>query len=235
MITNNGTFIGHGTDGVFRNLMAKPERDTTDNEVNPPTYLQASEDSVPQYWESSVISPMYEDEVFVQGLPVGNIANFIWNALVSIAFQFVGFVLCYLLHTSHAAKHGSRLGLGITFILQGYQMVPTHFTHATRLPAKIIVDRPNDIVVDKSMEITGSPFTYSAVDSFSPFSDTSLLSETVKTPIFAYSLIAFGIFLIFKSLIDYYRVKQLEKGILAPQFQSDTVNLTTEVLENVQD
>lgn len=37
-----------------------------------------------------------------------------------MSFQFVGFLLTYLLHTTHAAKHGSRAGLGITLIQYGF-------------------------------------------------------------------------------------------------------------------
>lgn len=39
--------------------------------------------------------------------------------LVSVSFQFVGFLLTYVLHTTHAAKHGSRVGLGLTLIQFG--------------------------------------------------------------------------------------------------------------------
>lgn len=42
--------------------------------------------------------------------------------LVSMSFQFVGFLLTYLLHTSHAAKHGSRAGLGITLIQYSFYL-----------------------------------------------------------------------------------------------------------------
>ena len=35
-------------------------------------------------------------------------------------------------------------------------------------------------------------------------------------PYVAYGLIAFGLFIILKSLVDYYRVKQLERAILNP-------------------
>jgi hypothetical protein len=42
--------------------------------------------------------------------------------LVSCSFQFVGFLLTYLLHTTHAAKHGSRAGLGITLIQYSFYL-----------------------------------------------------------------------------------------------------------------
>jgi len=42
--------------------------------------------------------------------------------MISMSFQLIGFLLTYLLHTSHAAKNGSRAGLGITLIQFGFTM-----------------------------------------------------------------------------------------------------------------
>jgi hypothetical protein len=42
---------------------------------------------------------------------------------VSTIFHFIGFFLTYLLHTSHATKNGSKMGLGITFVTVGIQMM----------------------------------------------------------------------------------------------------------------
>jgi hypothetical protein len=42
--------------------------------------------------------------------------------LISISFQFVGFLLTYLLHTTHAARLGSRAGLGVTLIQYGFAL-----------------------------------------------------------------------------------------------------------------
>ena len=58
----------------------------------------------------------------IDSLPTGSLFSFLWNMLVSISFQFVGFLLTYLLHTTHAAKLGSRAGLGITLIQYGFSM-----------------------------------------------------------------------------------------------------------------
>lgn len=58
----------------------------------------------------------------MDGLPVGSIFSFIWNAMISMSFQLVGFLLTYLLHTTHAAKHGSRAGLGLTLVQYGFYM-----------------------------------------------------------------------------------------------------------------
>ncbi|EGV60590.1 hypothetical protein PSN45_001641 [Yamadazyma tenuis] len=228
-----GRFIGQGTDGVFRNLMAKPdtEYNGAKNETNPPTYEEAAADSTPEYWETSVIAPIYEDEVFVEGLPVGNIANFVWNMLVTVAFQFVGFLLCYLLHTSHAAKHGSRAGLGVVFIFYGWNLVPSNFGSADKLPDRYEPKNPNNYNIDKNTAIDDAGVDNYASDLYSHQAD-----ETVSTtPYFAYGLIAFGLLVICKALVDYYRVKQMEQVILHPpgsEYQTNTITSTTTNYEN---
>jgi hypothetical protein len=63
--------------------------------------------------------------VYIDGLPVGSFFSFIWNAMISMSFQLVGFLLTYLLHSSHAAKNGSRAGLGVTLIQYGFYMKNT--------------------------------------------------------------------------------------------------------------
>lgn len=42
--------------------------------------------------------------------------------MISMSFQLVGFLLTYLLHSTHAAKNGSRAGLGVTLITYGFSM-----------------------------------------------------------------------------------------------------------------
>lgn len=88
------------------------------------TYEQAAADATPPYWETTILAPggYNSDDVFVDGLLVGSLFSFVWNALISMSFQLIGFLLTYLLHTTHAAKHGSRAGLGITLIQYGFTM-----------------------------------------------------------------------------------------------------------------
>lgn len=115
---------GVGTDGVFANMAARPERVESEKEEQPPTYEQAAADAAPPYWETTILAPGMggPDEVYVDGMPVGSIFSFIWNGMISTSFQFVGFLLTYLLHSTHAAKNGSRAGLGITLIQYGFYM-----------------------------------------------------------------------------------------------------------------
>jgi len=114
---------GSGSDGVFANLSAKPETGEKVEE-HPPTYEQAAADAAPPYWETTILAPGLggSDEVYVDGLPVGTVFSFIWNGMISMSFQLVGFLLTYLLHTTHAAKNGSRAGLGISLVQYGFYM-----------------------------------------------------------------------------------------------------------------
>ncbi|KAI9844925.1 MAG: hypothetical protein M1837_005211 [Sclerophora amabilis] len=109
-------------DGVFANLSAKPEHGEK-GEERPPTYEQAAADAAPPYWETTILAPgVGPDEVFIDGLPVGSFFSFVWNGMISMSFQLVGFLLTYLLHTTHAAKNGSKAGLGITLVQYGFYM-----------------------------------------------------------------------------------------------------------------
>ncbi|KAL4908118.1 hypothetical protein BDW74DRAFT_174814 [Aspergillus multicolor] len=114
--------IPSSNDGVFANLAAKPERGEKSEDL-PPSYEEAAADATPPYWETTIVAPgISSDEVYVDGLPVGSIFSFIWNAMISMSFQLVGFLLTYLLHTTHAAKNGSRAGLGLTLVQYGFYM-----------------------------------------------------------------------------------------------------------------
>ena len=91
----------------------------------PPSYASAQADAVPPYWETTVHAPFAPDSIgdmVIDSLPTGSFFSFCWNLLVSISFQFVGFLLTYLLHTSHAARLGSRAGLGVTLIQYGFAL-----------------------------------------------------------------------------------------------------------------
>lgn len=232
-VNTPGRFVGQGTDGVFRNLMAKPDTEATrvGQEQHPPSYEEAAADATPEYWETTMISPMYEDEVFVQGLPVGNLANFVWNTLVTVAFQLVGFILCYLLHTSHAAKHGTRAGLGISLIMFGYNIVPANSGRSDRIPPKYEPNNPNLFDISKSLSIkTGGQLdTYQLT--FKQGLNIGAMYTSGKGPYFAYGMIAFGLFVVIKALVDFYRIKQTELQILAPQAQPET-HTTTEEMES---
>lgn len=88
------------------------------------SYEEAAADPLPQYWETTLSVPGLgmPDDVYIDGMPVGSLISFGWNALISTTFQLVGFLFTYLLHSTHASKNGSRFGLGITLIHYGFYM-----------------------------------------------------------------------------------------------------------------
>ncbi|KAF8967591.1 hypothetical protein BGZ46_000125 [Entomortierella lignicola] len=96
-------------DGVFANISAKPEIGSRkDDDQRPPAYDSAVQDITPPYFEMAVDSPVvFDDEILVD---------------VAVCFQFLGFLLTYLLHNSHASKAGSMVGLGITLLNFGIRM-----------------------------------------------------------------------------------------------------------------
>ncbi|KAI3477501.1 hypothetical protein L1887_60785 [Cichorium endivia] len=130
--------------------------DDLEDDVQPPTYDIAAADAVPQYWETTILGgsvhPLANgmgwtpggahvgaiEDLIVEGLAVGNLFGFAWNMLVSMTFQFVGFLLTYLLHTTHAARCGSRAGLGITLIQYGFYLR----TRAAEIAEGKIIDGP---------------------------------------------------------------------------------------------
>ncbi|KAF9348476.1 hypothetical protein BGX26_000113, partial [Mortierella sp. AD094] len=117
--------VRSAVDGVFSNLSAKPRVEKPYEEELPPAYKTAAMDVSPAYHET-MLPPGFTDDddmLLVEGLPVGGLFGFMWNMIISMTFQFVGFFLTYLLHTSHSTKQGSKTGLGITFISMGYRMM----------------------------------------------------------------------------------------------------------------
>ncbi|KAI0402270.1 hypothetical protein F4802DRAFT_576527 [Xylaria palmicola] len=126
-IGGNSRVYGGGiqSDGVFSNMTARPERGEKVVEEAPPTYEQAAADAAPPYWETTILAPGLggPDDVYIDGMPVGSVFSFLWNGMISLSFQpLVGFLLTYLLHSTHAAKNGSRAGLGISIIQYGFYM-----------------------------------------------------------------------------------------------------------------
>ncbi|KAE8230013.1 hypothetical protein CF326_g4992 [Tilletia indica] len=136
----------NGENGANDNQDDRGSDDDLEDDTLPPTYQAAAADSAPPYWETTILGPsgmggvLYPmapgglgwtpggaqvgevEDLILEGLPVGNFFGFAWNLAVSMCFQFVGFLLTYLLHTTHAAKCGSRAGLGITLIQYGFYL-----------------------------------------------------------------------------------------------------------------
>ncbi|OCH94055.1 hypothetical protein OBBRIDRAFT_723532 [Obba rivulosa] len=229
--------VGGGTsnDGVFANVTAKPSRPIRIQDGDetylvpedaqkdaPPSYAAAQADAVPPYWETTIHAPSAattSGEVIIDGLVTGSLFSFLWNMLVSISFQFVGFLLTYLLHTTHAAKLGSRAGLGITLIQYGFAMrssVEYSDQESWWKPA----DQPRP-TFDTAAEAEEYFKNLNATAADTMPSDAApppgLLIGDATSEWLSFLLMTIGWFILLTSLLSFWRVKRWERGILSSQ------------------
>ncbi|KAG2233065.1 hypothetical protein INT48_009865 [Thamnidium elegans] len=88
------------TDGVFANMSAKPGTESNKSEETVSTYEEAAAAYItPPYWQTTNIAGI-GDVILVEDL----LLRIIFLLFLYASFQFVGFMLTYLLHTSHASK-----------------------------------------------------------------------------------------------------------------------------------
>ncbi|KAG6854851.1 hypothetical protein C0991_012041 [Blastosporella zonata] len=244
--------MGGGTnnDGVFANVTAKPTRPVTIQDGDdslivpeetraeaPPSYASAQADAVPPYWETTVHAPFTPGsigEIIVDNLPTGSLFSFMWNMLVSISFQFVGFLLTYLLHTTHAAKLGSRAGLGVTLIQYGFAL-------------RGRLDNTDGVEQDSGWGNWGQVARPTTTEGTSPYightmANTTIYSASVKdlteeqtnslvadatTEWLSFFLMTVGWFILLTSLLGYWRVKRWERSIVASQRDDSTTTPQT--------
>lgn len=225
--------IGNNNDGVFNNVVAKPsatvriqDGDSTylvpeDTRADaPPSYASAQADAVPQYYEvHAPFAAGTAGEMIIDSLPSGTLFSFLWNMLVSISFQFVGFLLTYLLHTTHAARLGSRAGLGVTLIQYGF---------ALRSKKEASDD---DSTSDSWTWTSPRPAFATAAEAAAYYNNTidgmpdnNLTQEQANSMIadatsewLSFFLMTIGWFILLTSVLGFWRVKRWERGVLASQ------------------
>ena len=153
---------------------------------------------------------MSSTDVFIEGLPVGSLFSFVWNAMISISFQFVGFLLTYLLHTTHAAKNGSRAGLGITLINIGFGMkgASGFLDGSPSLPGNAGAGGDNVAVPE---DPNSHDFDASAV---AASADSAVGDGFTTSEWFAYILMIVGWFILIRSISDYLRARRHEQLVL---------------------
>lgn len=206
---NNGSRVYGGgiqSDGVFSNMTARPERGEKIVEEQPPTYEQAAADSAPPYWETTILAPGLggPDEVYIDGMPVGSVFSFIWNGMISMSFQLVGFLLTYLLHSSHAAKNGSRAGLGVTLIQYGFYMKSAVSDGGSMegSPSDGYAQPPDPNSHDFDPNKVGAG------------QGGSILDELSSSDWIAYLLMIVGWFILIRAVSDYIRARRHEQLVL---------------------
>jgi hypothetical protein len=156
---------------------------------------------------------MLSDEVYVDGLPVGSVFSFVWNGIISMSFQVVGFLLTYLLHTTHAAKNGSRAGLGITLVQYGFSM-----KGASNLRMSDPTSAPPDAFSGVPMDPNAHDFDPAAeAGNASGGFDQGAnggLGGIPTTDWFAYILMIVGWFILIRSTSDFLRARRHEQLVL---------------------
>lgn len=185
--------VGSSNEGVFSNMAAKPSVivGKTYEDPLPPSYddldlMGSPQQQVPPYFETTVMTQYGEDgDILIEGLPVGNMFIFVVNAVVSMSFDFIGFLLTTLLASSHAAKSGSKFGLGITLLRYGLFI-------KTR---------------DVTEELDQARY-------FDPNSPETMEHLKKQNEWMSYLLMVVGFFMIMFSSAEYFRATRLRKAIL---------------------
>ena len=151
---------------------------------------------------------MSSDEVYVDGLPVGSVFSFLWNGMISMSFQLVGFLLTYLLHTTHAAKHGSRAGLGLTMVQYGFYMSGSdNASSDTGNPGQFSDSSPPDP--------NSHTFDPNAVDGGGDSSSGSGgMGGFTSADYISYILMIIGWFILIRAVSDFLRARRHEALVL---------------------
>jgi len=210
--------VQNGDDSIY----LAPEETQKDA---PPSYSSAQADAVPPYWETTIHLSTSANptagEMIVDGLPTGSLFSFSWNMLVSVSFQFIGFLLTFLLHTTHSAKLGSRAGLGITLIQYGFALRNKADIYNA---AGVNESWGGNWKSGQSSEPTPTIKMTARADDFfqnlnvtNPVPDDmseSLSSADATTEWLSFLLMTIGWFILLTSILSFWRVKRWERSIL---------------------
>lgn len=129
--------------------------------------------------------------------------------MISMSFQLVGFLLTYLLHSTHAAKNGSRAGLGVTLIQYGFYMKGSSSDSGgmTGTPSDgyAAPPDPNSHDFDPNTVGTSTGDGSSGGNSFSEIASSEWL---------AYILMIVGWFILIRAVSDYIKARRHEQLVL---------------------
>lgn len=137
--------------------------------------------------------------------------------MISLSFQFVGFLLTYLLHTTHAAKNGSKAGLGITLVQYGFSMrAGAHKAASGGSPpaggaeGMVPPQDPNNHDLDPSNMVD----TTMAQGAAASAAAASTSDSVTSTNWFAYILMIVGWFLLIRAGSDFIKARRHEQLVL---------------------
>ena len=160
---------------------------------------------------------MVSDDVYVDGLPVGSLFSFLWNSVISMSFQLVGFLLTYLLHTTHAAKNGSRAGLGVTLVTYGFSMKSSSSRgQGTANPQYGYPPDPNSHAFDPATVSDSAAAAVAALANSHVDGDNgrSGRSDFAAADWLAYILMIVGWFILIRAVTDFIKARRHEQLVL---------------------
>ncbi len=143
--------------------------------------------------------------------------------MISMSFHLVGFLLTYLLHTTHAAKNGSKAGLGITLVQYGFSMRGDYSKDkspdsgggagagADFVPPP---SDPNSHVFDPNTGSDAMGFVAEAASSSGGGGGGGGLSSLRATDWFAYALMIVGWFILIRAISEYLKARRHEQLVL---------------------
>ncbi len=153
---------------------------------------------------------------------MGSVFSFVWNALISMSFQLVGFLLTYLLHTTHAAKNGSRAGLGITLVQMGFSMKGSPVfgggsgsDPGAALPQDPTLSDPNLPAMPTATDLSLPDFDppVSIPESAAAAADANGVNIT-SSEWLSYVLMVVGWFILIRAISDFLRARRHEQLVL---------------------
>ncbi len=145
--------------------------------------------------------------------------------MIYLYFSLVGFLLTYLLHTTHAAKNGSRAGLGVTLVQYGFYMragrgdnntpsIPTDGDDSAFTPPM----DPNNHDFDPSAVSDSAAAAAAAAmaqgTSQAASSTAGGLSSVASSNWLAYTLMIVGWFILIRSVSDFIKARRHEQLVL---------------------
>ena len=142
--------------------------------------------------------------------------------MISMSFQLVGFLLTYLLHTTHAAKNGSRAGLGVTLVQYGFYMRSSANNPTTSPPSDPNYGQPpdpnsHDFDPSKIAESAAAAAAAAVAQAQAEASENSHggLSSVTSSEWLAYALMIVGWFILIRSVSDFFKARRHEQLVLA--------------------
>ena len=135
--------------------------------------------------------------------------------MISMSFQFVGFLLTYLLHTTHAAKNGSRAGLGITLVQYGFYMRAGKEANPAGNADEPYTQPqdPNSHDFDPGA-VGGAAAAAMASSTQSAAASTSTIGGVISSEWVAYTLMIVGWFILIRAVGDFFKARRHEQLVL---------------------